>query len=90
MRSPQNDYAYVAALARIEDQILKLTKVPGISVSVEVDDPTPPEVHQIQLTCGRSRRVVPVDHETFMSEELFRTLVLHQLQTAIEELAASA
>ena len=51
MRSPQNDYAYVAALARIEDQILRLAKVRGISVSVVVDvSPAPSEGHQILLS----------------------------------------
>jgi hypothetical protein len=89
MRSPQNDYAYVAALARIEDQILNLTKVRGISVSVVVDvSPAPSEGHQILLRYGRRTRFVSVDHKTFMDEEFFRTLVLHQMQAAIEELAA--
>jgi hypothetical protein len=84
-------YAYLAARARIENQIIQLAKARGISVSVEVDpDPAASEGHQIQLTYGRSRRVVAVDHETFIDEEFFRTLVLHQLQAAIEELAASA
>jgi hypothetical protein len=47
-------------------------------------------MHQILLTYCRSRRLVPVDHETFMDEEFFRTLVPHQIQAAIEELALSA
>ena len=46
--------------------------------------------HQIRLTYGLRTRLVSVDHETFMDEEFFRTLVLHQLQAAIEELAMSA
>jgi hypothetical protein len=31
-----------------------------------------------------------VDHETFMDKEFFRTLVLHQLQAMVEELASAA
>ena len=46
------------------------------------------DTHQIQLTYGRSARIVQVDHETFMDEEFFRTLVLHQLQAAFEELTS--
>jgi len=30
-----------------------------------------------------------IDHETFMNEELFETLVLHQVKAAIDELAWS-
>jgi hypothetical protein len=82
----QNGHDYLTARARIENQILQLAKVRGISVSVQVED-SDPEVHRIQLICGRSRRVVEVDHETFVDEEFFRTLVLHQVQAAIDALA---
>ena len=87
----RNGYAYLAAGARVENQILQLAKARGISVRVEVDagPASSAEGHQIQLRYGRSTRVVAVDHEAFMNEEFFRTLVLHQLQAAIEELAAS-
>jgi hypothetical protein len=60
-------------------------------VSVEVD-PGPAssaEGHQILLRNGRSTRVVTVDHETFVDEEFFRTLVLHHLQAAIKVLDVS-
>jgi hypothetical protein len=64
---------------------------PGPDVSVEVDsDPASSERQQVQLTYGCSRRIVMVDHETFMDEEFFRTLVLHQIEAAINELAGSA
>jgi hypothetical protein len=64
-------------------------------VSVEVDPGRSPaevvtDTHQIQLTYGRRRRTMAVDHETFMDDEFFRTLVLHQLQAAVDDLAASA
>jgi hypothetical protein len=66
-----------------------------ILASVDIDPGrTPSEVvadtHRIQLTYGRAKRVVAIDHETFMDEEFFRTLVLHQLEAAIDELATSA
>jgi hypothetical protein len=89
----KNGYGYLAARARVEAQIAQLAKTRGISVHAEID-PGPAFSsaggHQIQLTYGRSRRVVTVDHETFVDEEFFRTLVLHQLQATIEELANSA
>ena len=44
----------------------------------------------MEAAAGASWRIVAVDHETFMIEEFFSTLVLHQLQAAIEELAMSA
>jgi len=74
---PKNGYGYLAARARVENQIVQLAKARGISVHAEID-PGPAFSsaggHQIQLTYGRSRRIVPVDHETFMDEEFFRTL----------------
>jgi hypothetical protein len=87
----RNGYAYLVARARVENQIIQLAKARGICVRVEVDlKPASSEGgHQIQLTHGRCRRTVTVDHETFMDEEFFRTLVLHQLAAAIDELAAS-
>ena len=47
-------------------------------------------VHRIQLTYGRSTRVLEVDHDTFMDPEFFSTLVLHQLHAVVDELAGSA
>jgi hypothetical protein len=91
----RNGYAYLVARERVENQIIQLAKARGIMVRVEVDSDLAYSegvayTHQIQLTYGRSRRVVAVDHETFMDEEFFRTLVLHQVQASIAELAASA
>ena len=34
-------------------------------------------------------RVIAVDHDTFMNAEFFKTLVLHQVQAVIAELAWS-
>jgi hypothetical protein len=45
--------------------------------------------HQIVLTYGRATRAVTVDHETFMDEEFFKTLVLHQMEAAIEQVASA-
>jgi hypothetical protein len=48
------------------------------------------DTHQIQLICRGKTRVVTVDHDTFMDPEFFRTLVVHQIEAAIDELAAAA
>jgi len=61
-------------------------------VSLEIDPGrTPFEVttntHQIQLTYRGMTCVLPVDHETFVDPEFFRTLVLHRLEKTIDELA---
>jgi hypothetical protein len=90
-----NGDAYVAARSRVENHIVQLAQARGIRVSVEVDPGRSPievvtDTHQIQLTYGRRRRIMAVDHETFMDDEFFRTLVLHQLQAAVDELAALA
>ena len=65
------------------------------ALSLDVDPGRAPfevitDTHQIQLTYGRSVRIVSVDHETFVHEEFFRTLVLHQIEAAIDELASGA
>ena len=91
----KNGYAYLAACDRVMEQAVQLVRARGIAASIDIDSGrTSPEVvpaaHEIQLTYGRSRRVVTVDHDTFMDPEFFRTLVLHQIQAAVEELAASA
>ena len=92
--SGKDGYAYITARARIENHIAQLAEARGMAVSVDVDSTRASSglvvAHQIQLSYGRSRRVVAVDHETFMDEEFFRALVLHQLQAAIGELAAAA
>jgi hypothetical protein len=91
----RNGYAYLAACDRVIEATVRLVHARGIAVSVDIDPDRASSAvvattHQILLTYERSRRVVPVDHETFMDEEFFRTLVLHQLQAVIEELALSA
>ena len=95
--SPQpkhiNGFAYIAARERAEYLVAQLAEAHGIQVDVAVDPdgvPSPLVAHRVQLTYGRSSRVVTVDHDTFMDEEFFRTLVLHQIQAAIDELAGSA
>ena len=93
--SKLNGQAYVAACDRVLHQVVDLVNARGIEVSLDIDPGRAPfevitDTHQIQLTYGRSVRVVSVDHETFMNEEFFRTLVLHQLKNAIEELASGA
>ena len=91
--SGKNGYAYIAARTRVESHIAQLAEARRIQVIVDVDPGRgSSEVvsHQLQLTYGRSTRIMAVDHETFMDEEFFRTLVLHQLEAAIDELASPA
>ena len=90
-----NSHAYLAARARVITRVGRLALAHGIALSVDIDPERAPfevvaDTHLIQLTYGRNTRVVTVDHDTFINEEFFRTLVLHQLETAIAELAASA
>ena len=88
-----NGYGYIAARVRVENQIARLAKARRIEVQVEVDPGRAPAAvvaHQIQLTYGLRTRLVSVDHETFMDEEFFRTLVLHQLEAAIDQFASAA
>jgi hypothetical protein len=63
----------------------------GLAVWIDID-PGPFRAikgpHKIRITYGRAKRVLSVDHETFMSAEGLRVLVLHQVKAAIEELAA--
>jgi hypothetical protein len=89
----KNGYAFIAACTRVENQIAQLIQARGVLVGVEIDRVrTTPEavIHQIELTYGRRTRLVSVDHDTFMDAEFFRTLILHQLETAIEELASDS
>jgi len=91
----KNGQDYMAACDRVLHHVVELVHARGIEVSLDVDPGRAPfevvtDAHQIQLTYGRSRRTVTVDHETFMDAEFFRTLVLHQLEAAIEELASGA
>ena len=93
---PQNNgEAYFAACSRVLGEVIHLVQARGVGVSIDVD---PHQVaseelvtsHKVELTYKRSTRIVEIDHEAFMDEEFFRTLVLHQLEKAIDELASGA
>ena len=89
--SEKSGHPSLAARMRVENHVAKLAQARRISVTVEVDPGRAYSglvAHQIQLTCGCSTRVMAVDHETFMHEEFFRTLVIRQLQDEVEELAS--
>ena len=89
-----NGHAYFAACERVLKSVVRLVDARGLAMSVDVDPGRAPsqaiiDTHHIQLTYGHSTRVIEVDHDTFMSPEFFKTLVLHQIQAAISELAWS-
>ena len=89
-----NGHAYFAACERVLKTVLRLVHARGVEMSVDVDPGHAPsqaiiDTHRIQLTYGRSTRTIEVDHDTFMSPEFFKTLVLHQVQAAIADLAWS-
>ena len=93
VETDNTDSAFIGARSRIQDQIAQLVQARGVMVGVEINPgrtSSEVHIHLIQLTNGCRSRIVVVDHETFMDAEFFRTLVLNQLETAIEELAASA
>jgi hypothetical protein len=86
--SKKNGNPYLAARERVENQVAHFAGARKIEVIVEIqtgDAPSNEVVHQIRLTYGRASRLVAVDHETFMDEEFFRTLVVHQLEDAIDQ-----
>lgn len=95
-------HAYRVACDRIMTDVMGLVRARGILIGVDIDPGLRQlrlgtdrrrydlVVHQIELTYGRRTRLVPVDHETFMEAEFFRTLVLHQIEAAIDELARGA
>ena len=90
---PQNNgEAYLAASSRVLGEVIHLVQARGVGVSIDVDPHqiTSEELtsHKVELTYKRSARIVEIDHDTFMDEGLFRTLVLHQLKVAIDELAS--
>jgi len=91
---PQNNgEAYLAASSRVLGEVIHLVQASGVGVSIDVDPHqiTSEELvtsHKVELTYKRSARIVEIDHDTFMDDELFRTLVLHQLKAAIDELAS--
>ena len=92
----KNGYASIASRTRVEyveNQITQLVQARGVLVGVEIDrvrTTSDAVIDLIRLTHGRHTRLVAVDDETFMDEEFFRTLILHQLRAAIEDLVASA
>jgi hypothetical protein len=93
--SEEDSHAYLDACSRVMGHIVPLVEARGVTVAVDIDPGrASSEVvttsHQIQLRYGRAVRIVAVDHETFMDPEFFQTLVLHQLEAAINELAASS
>ena len=84
--------AYVVACGRVMTDVMGAVRAQGFAVGIDIDPGHLPfeaikGPHKIRITHGRAKRVIAVDHETFMSAEHFRTLVLHRVQAAIEELA---
>jgi hypothetical protein len=80
-----NGHAYLAACDRPLDYAVRLVHARGIAASVDIDPSRAPsesitDPHQIRVTYQGKTRAVTVDHETFMDDEFFRTLVLHQLE----------
>jgi len=89
--SKKNGHPYLSARERVEHDIAQLAQARRISVIVDIDPGgASPQatVHQIRLAYGRRTRIVTVDHETFMDDEFFRTLVVHQLRAAIDDIAS--
>jgi len=83
--------AYLVAHARVKSQILQLGEARGITVSVEVDSGSASsQGYQIQVRCGRRTHTIAVDHETFVDEEFFGTLVLHQIAAVMDKLSEPA
>ena len=83
--------AYLVAHARVKSQILQLGEARGITVSVEVDSGSASsQGYQIQVRCGRRTDTIAVDHETFVDEEFFGTLVLHQIAAVMDKLSDPA
>ena len=89
----KSGYEYLAACSRAMQHAVRLVDARGAAVNVDIDPVNASPylaTHHIQLTYGRATRTIAVDHETFMNDEFFRTLVLHQIEAAIDDLAASA
>jgi hypothetical protein len=80
---------YLVACSRVMTDVMRLVRARGILIGVDIDRGRMPDPvsHQIELTYGRRTRLISVDHDTFMDAEFFRTLILHQLEAAIGELA---
>lgn len=71
--------------------VMGVVRACGVPISVDISPrrtPSDDVVHHIRLTYLGITCVLPVDHETFMNPEFFRTLVLHQIEPAIEKLVA--
>jgi hypothetical protein len=91
--SPGDDpVAYLAACSRVMQHAVRLVEAQGLAASVDIDPGRAPSeavanTHEVHVAYGRHKRVVSVDHDTFMDDEFFRTLVLHQLKAAIDDLA---
>ena len=84
--------AYILACGRVMRDVMEVVRADGLAVGVDIDPQRVPfgairGPHKIRISYGRAKRVLSVDHETFMSPEDFPTLVLGQVKTAIEELA---
>jgi hypothetical protein len=94
-KAPKNNtYAYLASCARVERQIARLAQARGIALTVEIDPGRASYAalsgsHQIELAYAHRKWIVAVDHDTFMDDEFFKTLVLHHLPAAIHDLASA-
>jgi hypothetical protein len=83
--------AYIVACGRVMRDVMGVIGIRGCVVSVEVDPGWASynavvKTHKIHLTYRRVTRVLSVDHQIFMSREVFRTCVLPQVEQAIKEL----
>jgi hypothetical protein len=92
--SKKNTHAYLASCTRVENQIARLARARGIALTVEIDPGRASYAalsgsHQIQLKYAHHQWIVAVDHDTFMDDEFFKTLVLHHLPAAIDNLASA-
>ena len=86
--------AYIIACGRVMTDVMGVVGIRGCVVSVEVDPGWAyrgaAKTHKIHITYRRVTRVVSVDHQTFMSREVFRTSVLPQVEEAIKQLTWGA
>ena len=92
LRNPTRD-GYVVVCGGVMTDVMDVVRAHGLAVGVDIDPGYVPfdalnGPHKIRISYGVARRVVAVDHATFMSAEGFRMVVLKQVQAALEELAA--
>jgi hypothetical protein len=90
----KNTHAYLVSCARVEKQIGRLARARGIALTVAIDPGRAPYAalsgsHKIELKYAQRRWIVAVDHDTFMDDEVFKTLVLDHLPAAIDNLASA-